>query len=86
MDALQLYLTGLKLDLWFQGFYQPANFIFDMKFGTCYCHIPEILVDEMRKKGVSSPLKKNSTNWTQTWDWNWKASAEQQAEKNTPWR
>lgn len=35
MDALQLYSTGLKLDLWFQGFHQPENFIFDMKFGTC---------------------------------------------------
>lgn len=37
------------------------NFIFDMKFGTCYCHIPEILGSGMRKKkGVSSPLKKNN--------------------------
>jgi len=50
MDALQLYLNGLKLDLWFQGFHQPENFIFDMKFGTCYCHSPEKLVDGMSKK------------------------------------
>lgn len=35
------------------------NFIFDMKFGSCYCHIPEILVSGMSKKiGVSSPSKK----------------------------
>lgn len=65
MHALQFYLTGLKLDLWFQGFHQPENFIFDMKFGTWYCHIPEILVDGMSKKGVSSLLKKNNTNWIQ---------------------
>lgn len=84
MDALQLYLTGLELDLWFQGFHQPENFIFDMKSGTCCCHILEISVDGMSKKGVSSPLKKSSTNRTQTQDQNWKANAEQHAEDNTP--
>lgn len=74
MDALQLYSTGLKLDLWFQGFHQPENFIFDMKFGTCQCHIPEILADGMSKKGFSSPLKKNNTDRTQTQDQNNQAS------------
>lgn len=65
MDALQLYLNGLKLDLWFQGFHQPENFIFDMKFGTCYCHSPEKLVDGMSKKWVSTLLKENNSNLTQ---------------------
>lgn len=65
MDALQLYLTGLKLDLWFQGFHQPENLIFDKKFGTCYCHIPEILVDGMSKTGVSTPLKEKKTQLTE---------------------
>lgn len=62
MGTLKLYLNGLKLDLWFQGFHHSENSIFDMKFSTCCCHFPGILVDGTSKKGVSSPLKENNTN------------------------